>query len=52
LPYLGEFIDFDTLSSERLTWAISTAMIAKSLGQPFSVDWTTATGSVLTATGM
>jgi len=47
LPYMGKLLDFDTLSSERLTWAISAATTAKLLSQSFTIDWTTLDGSVL-----
>jgi len=50
LPYLGKLLDFDEIASKRLTWAISTATVAKLAGQSFNIDWTTSDGSVLTLT--
>ena len=47
LPYLGKLLDFNTLASERLTWAIQTAITASLTAQSFSIDWTTSDGTVL-----
>lgn len=50
LPYMGNLLDFDSISSERLSWAINTAQTAIITGQDFNVDWTCCDNSVLTMT--
>ena len=50
LPYMGKLLDFDSTSSERLNWAISTAQTAILLNQPFSIEWTCYDNSTLLMT--
>lgn len=48
LPYLEKVLDFDDVSSKRLTWAIDAARTALTQGLPFEVEWTCYDNSVLT----
>lgn len=47
LLYIDKLFDFDSLSSERLTWLISSARTAITLEIPFQVDWTTFDNSIV-----
>lgn len=40
LAYLDKIFDFDSLSSERLTWLIDAARTAITFDSPFAVNWT------------
>lgn len=50
VAYLGAVFDSDALSVQRIGIAVQAAQAAKSAGQPFSVDWTTADNTVVTLT--
>lgn len=50
LPFLNKLLDFDSISSERLAWAIDAARTAVMAGQSFSVEWTCTDNSVLPMT--
>ena len=51
LDYLGKQLDFDALSSDRLTWAIAAARSAIAEGKAdFKLEWTCADNSPMTMT--
>ena len=50
LPYMNKLLDFDSISSERLAWAIDAARSAVGAGMAFTVNWTCYDNSILVMT--
>jgi len=46
-PYMGEVIDSNSVSVQRITIAVQAAQAAVAFGQPFSVNWTCQDNKVL-----
>lgn len=49
--YNGITYDSDPVSVGRINAAVTTAILAQSMGQPYSIDWTVADNSVVTLDG-